>query len=231
VKKIALISAVAFMLLACSISDVSNILTPLATRTPLPIATNTVYVTPSDTPTITATLPTPTFTGTPTLVGGGFTATPTLTSANLTETPAVTGSPMDTTSTPIIGGLSLVTPPGVGFTSVKISGNILKWGGCEPSSVTFTAQVTDPITETAVLLFLGLKDPTTGETTKMGAGAIMNGNSTGIFTYTVTAKNITHYQDFPGAWVQYEMVATNGGLQRLGWTQVYQNSITISPCQ
>jgi len=65
----------------------------------------------------------------------------------------------------------------------------------------------------------------------MGAGAIMNGNSTGIFTYTVTAKNITHYQDFPSAWVQFQFVATNGGLERLGWTQIYLNSLTISRCQ
>ncbi|MGA7192794.1 MAG: hypothetical protein WBW94_04120 [Anaerolineales bacterium] len=229
-KKIALISALVMTLLACSISDVSSILTPLAKPTPLPIATNTVYVAPSDTPTITATLPTPTFTGTPTLVGGGFTATPTLTSTNLTETPAVTGSPMDTTSTSIIGGLSLVTPLGVGFTSVKISGNILKWGGCEPSSITFTARVADPINEVAVLWFYRLKSPTTGDMSKWEGGGIMNGDETGTFTYTVTVKNITNYRDYPDAWLQYQLVALDVHFNHVGYTQPYLSSITIAAC-
>jgi hypothetical protein len=220
-KKIALISALVLMLLACSVSDVSNIMSPLFTPTALPSATYTLYVTPSDTPTITPTLPTPTFTETPTLMGSGFTATP-----SLTESP----TSAFTSTVPVGVGNSITTPEYVGFSSVQISGNILRWGGCEPSSVTFTAQVVDPINETAVLLFLRLKNPSSGEMTKMGAGAIMNGNSTGTFTYTVTAKNISHYQDFPSAWVQYQLVATNGSLERLGWTQVYQNSLTISPC-
>ncbi|HUH98151.1 MAG TPA: hypothetical protein VLZ89_12370 [Anaerolineales bacterium] len=224
-KKIALISALGLMLLGCSLS---NLLSP-ATAPP-PAATNTMYVTPSSSATITATLPTPTFTGTPTLIGGGFTDTPTLSAADLTQTPAVTESPADTTSTLIISGISLATPPGVGFTAVRISGNILHWGGCEPSSITFTAHVADPVNETGVLLFLGLKSPTTGEYTGLRAGAIMNGDEAGTFTYTVTVKNITNYQDFPGAWLQYQFVATHEG-RRVGWTQVYLNSITISRCQ
>ena len=225
-KKIALISALVSTLLACSVSDVSNIMSPLFTPTALPPATNTVYVTPSDTPTITETLPTPTFTGTPTLLGSGFTATP-----SETESPTAEPSTTELTGTiPVSVGNSSLTPENVGFSSVKISGNIIRWGGCEPSSVTFTAQVVDPITETAVLLFYRLKNPSSGEMTKMGGGALMNGNATGTFTYSLTAKNIEHYQDFPGAWVQYQLVATNGSLERLGWTQIYLNSLSISPC-
>ena len=225
-KKIALISALVLMLLACSVSDVSNIMSPLFTPTALLSVTKTVYVTPSDTPTITPTLPTPTFTGTPTLLGSGFTATP-------SETESPTAEPITTEltgTTSVSVGTSALTPENAGFSSVKISGNIIRWGGCEPSSVTFTAQVVDPINETAVLLFYRLKNPSSGEMTKMGGGALMNGNATGTFTYSLTAKNITDYQDFPGAWVQYQLVATNGSLQVMGRTQVYQNSITISPC-
>lgn len=229
-KKIALISSLVLMLLACSVSDVSNVLSPLFTPTPPPLATNTVYVTPSDTPTLTATLPTPTFTGTPTLVGGGFTETPTLTDTP-TETPPPAKSTSNGTPSPDIEEGTPATPPGVGFTSVKISGNILRWGGCEPSSVTFTAHVTDPANETAVLLFYRLKSPTTGEETKMGGGALMDGDATGTFTYSLTVKNITDYQDFPGAWVQFQLVATNGGLEHLGQTKIYLNSLSISRCQ
>jgi len=229
-KKISLISALALMLLACSVSDLSNILSPLDTPTPRPSATNTVYVTSTDIPTITPTLPTPTFTETPTLVGGGFTATPALTSISLTETPAVTGSPIDTTSTSIIGGFSFLTPPGVGFTSVKISGNLLKWGGCEPSSITFTAQVADPSKVASVTLWIRLKNPTTGESTKWESGAIMNGDKTGNYTYALTPKNISHYDEFPNGWLQYQIVAVDAYFDRIGYTQQYLNNITIAPC-
>jgi len=218
-KKIALIFTLVLMLPACSVSDVTNILSPLFTPTPAPLATSTVYLTPSDTPTITATLPTPTFTDTPTLIGAGPSATPSLTETSTSAFISSTGV-----------GNSPLTPQYVGFTMVQISGNILRWGGCEPSSITFTAHVVDPISETGVLLFLGLKNPTTGESTKLQAGAIMNGDKTGTFTYVVTVKNITDYQDFPGAWLQYQLVATDNSHQRVGWTQVYLNSITISPC-
>jgi len=229
-KKIALISALVLTLLGCSVSDVSKFLPRVTAPTHLPPATNTVSVSPSDTPTITATLPTPTFTGTPTLIGGGFTSTPTMTVPPPTETPAATESSANDTATPDIAESSSATPVGVGFTSVKISGNVLHWGGCEPSSITFTAHVADPANETAVLLFYRLDNPTTGEMTKMGGGALMNGDSSGIFTYTLTAKNVTHYEDFPGAWLQFQFVATNGSLRHLGYTQIYLNSITISPC-
>ena len=151
-KKIALFSALVMMLSACTLPGASNILSSLATPTRLPPATNTAYITPSDTPTITETLPTPTFTGTPTLVGGGFTATPTLTATALTETPDLTESPMDTPM--LITG----TPPGVGFTSVKISGNVLQWGACN-FSITFTAHVADPTNETGVLAISWAEKP------------------------------------------------------------------------
>ena len=227
VKTLILVGSLILATLACSVSDLFNILFP--DSSPPPAATNTIYVTPSDTATLTATMPTPTFTGTPTLIGGGFTATPSL--ADLTEIPAITGSPMDTTLTPIIPAVSLATPPGVGFTSVKISGNILRWKGCDPSSITFTAHVSDPINEVAVLLFLRLKNQTTGEMTKWGAGAIMNGDATGTFTYTITVDNVTHYHDFPGAWLQYQFVALDVHFNHVGYTQPYLNSITVSPCQ
>jgi len=229
VKKIALICSLVLMLLACSILDFSSILSPVSA--PTPVATNTIYIAPSSTATLTATMPTPTFTGTPTLIGGGFTGTPTLDSTELSETPALTESPMDTTASPIIGGLSLATPPGVGFTSVKISGNILHWGGCEPSSIIFTAHVVDPVKEVKVLWFYRLKSPTTGDMSKWEGGGIMNGDETGTFTYTVTVEKITDYRDYPGAWLQYQLVALDVHFNHVGYTQPYLSSITISRCQ
>jgi hypothetical protein len=224
-KKIALISTLVLMLLACSVSDVSNIMSPLFTPTALSLATKTVYVTPSDTPTITETLPTPTFTGTPTLMGSGFTATP-----SETESPTVTPVASALTGTiPVSAGNSLTTPD-VGFTSVRISGNILRWGGCEPSSVTFTAQMVDPTTVASVTLWIRLSNPPSGEATKWEAGAIMKGNNTGTFTYTLTRKNISHYNEYPNAWLQYQIVARDANGNDVGRTRPYLNNITLARC-
>ena len=224
-KKIALISTLVLMLLACSVSDVSNIMSPLFTPTALSLATKTVYVTPSDTPTITETLPTPTFTGTPTLMGSGFTATP-----SETESPTVTPVASALTGTiPVSAGNSLTTPD-VGFTSVRISGNILRWGGCEPSSVTFTAQMVDPTMVASVTLWIRLSNPPSGEATKWEAGAIMNGNKTGTFTYTLTRKNISHYNEYPNAWLQYQIVARDANGNDVGRTRPYLNNITLARC-
>ena len=224
-KKIALISALALILLACSVSDVSNIMSPLFTPTALSLATKSVYVTPSDTPTITETLPTPTFTGTPTLMGSGFTATP-----SETESPTATPVASALTGTiPVNVGNSLTTPD-VGFTSVRISGNILRWGGCEPSSVTFTAQMVDPTTVASVTLWIRLSNPPSGEATKWEAGAIMNGNKTGTFTYTLTRKNISHYNEYPNAWLQYQIVARDANGNDVGRTRPYLNKITLARC-
>ncbi len=89
-------------------------------------------------------------------MGSGFTATPSETESPTAEliTTGLTGT------IPVSVGYFCLTPEYVGFSSVKISGNIIRWGGCEPSSVTFTAQVVDPVNETAVLLFYRLKNPT-----------------------------------------------------------------------
>ena len=225
-KKIALISALVLLLSACSVSDVSNIMSPLFTPTALPSATKTLYVTPTDTPTITETLPTPTFTGTPTLIGSGFTATP-------SETASPTADPVAsalTGTSPVNAGNSVTTPEYVGFTSVQISGNILRWGGCEPSSITFTAQVVDPTTVASVTLWIRLSNPPSGEATKWEAGAIMNGNKTGTFTYTLTPKNISHYDEYPNALLQYQIVAKDANGNDVGRTQPYLNNMTLARC-
>jgi hypothetical protein len=227
-KKTALISSLVVMLVACSVSDVTNLLAPPPTLTLLPSATNTLYLTPTDTPTITETLPTPTYTGTPTQLGGGFTDTPTLTLPPPTETPtsAPSGSPDNLTLAPG----SLLTTQYVGFTQIRISSSALKWGGCEPSSVTFTARVSDPATETGVLLFLRLSSPTTGEITKWEAGANMIGDKNGTFTYTVTTRNVSHITEYPNGWLHYQLKAINKNLKIVGYTQVFSNNIAVSKC-
>jgi len=227
-KKIALISSLVMVLAACSVSDVSKLMAPPPTLTPLPSATNTIYLSPTNTPTITETLPTPTYTGTPTLMGGGFTATPTWTVPVSTPTPtsAVSGTPVTSTLEPG----SLLTTQYVGFTLIRISGSAIKWGGCEPSSITFTVHVSNPATATGVLLFVRLSSPTTGEITKWETGATMISDKNGNFTYTLTPKNISHIDEYPNGWLQYQLKAIDVHLKVVGYTQPITNSIAVSKC-
>src|SRR5262249_18443632 len=148
--------------------------------TPLASATKTIVLTPSETPTITPTLPTPTYTSTPTLIYFGPTSTE-------SDTPL----PTDTFSLNANAN-GFLTPQMDGFTSVRVSGNQIFYGRCLPNSVDFTATVADPSTETSVLLFVRLVDTKTGEYTDWGGGAIMNGKR-GTFTYTLGFQNIPHY--------------------------------------
>ncbi len=226
-KTIALISSMGMMLVACSVSDVSKLLAPPPTLTSLPSATNTIFLSPTNTATITETLPTPTYTGTPTQLGGGFTLTPTFTPPpTATLSPTTSGTPGDLTLEPG----ALLTNQYVGFLQIRISSSTLRWGGCEPSSVTFTARVSDPVNETGVLLFLRLSSPTTGEMTKWGAGAQMVSDKNGSFTYTVTTKNVTHINEYPNGWLQYQFKAINAHLKIVGYTQPFLNNIAVLKC-
>ncbi len=214
-KKTGLIVLLGLFAVACSFSDIASLIPISSTPLASPAAISTL--TPSDTPTITPTLPTPTFTDTPTLVYSGSSPTP-QTFLFMTGTIGVSGT-----------DYSMLTPQ-VGFNSVRVSGNMIRWGSCEPSSVKITAYVTDPIKEHSVLLFIRLKDTKSNDMTDWGYGADMNSNQNGIFTYTVFAKTIPHYRDFLIAWVQYQLVAFDRNLHEVGRTQPYLSSLTIGPC-
>lgn len=216
-KKTHLIPFVSLLLSACSYA----ILLP-ATATPAPPAaspTSTVYVTPSWTPTLTATQPTPTFTGTPTLIYAGPTAT-------ASETPA----PTSTLGLIATKNLLDLAPQGGAFKAVTISGNQIFWGTCEPSSVRLQTQVVRGLGTHTVLLFLRLKDKNSDLTTEWGAGAIMDSDGNGTFKYTVTPSVLTHFRDFKSAWVQFQLVATDVALRVVGRTQQYLDKISIAPC-
>jgi hypothetical protein len=214
-KKTIMISLMVLMLTACTVPDASSILSVIYTPTPLPSSTSTIYVTPSSTPTITATLPTPTFTETPTLIGDIF-----------TETPAPTDTPTSAFNSPIGGTGSLTTPQYFGFTAIQISSNSIRWGGCQPSSVTFQAHLLNPSQITSVMVWFRLKNPGSGESTEWH-GAIMNGDDTGGYTYTLSVTNIPHYQEYAAnSWLQFQ-ITTNIKSVR---TQPYLNSIMISQC-
>jgi hypothetical protein len=225
-RKVALVIILGFAMLACSVSDINNLIPANPT-----VAAPTDAGTPSDTPTITPTQPTPTFTTTPTLFSSGSVSTSTLT-------------PIPTSTLWIMNsGLGVqnlnpkTTPEPYGFSSYQIGGNVLYRGNCQPNSLQVIAKPSDIIRTHYVLLFLRLQDKTSPTYTAWGSGAIMDSNGKGTFYYTLTAQNLPEYQDFDLAWIQYQFVATDNKLDLdtknfhvIGRTKVVLTGLTYSRC-
>lgn len=215
-KKASFLLVLSLLLSSCSAMP---LFPPTSTPAP-PTATFTltVYVSPTVTPSITPTQPTPTFTDTPTLIYSGPTPTP-------SSTPQPTG-----TIGLLITEVSVQGTPESGlFTSIQISGNQIFWGSCKQTFVTFKAHVIDPKAQ-LVTIWLRLQDKNSDESTDWGGGAIMDGDGNGTFTYILTYKNISHYSEFKSAWVQYQLVASDKKLNRIGATRLYLNNLSIAPC-
>ncbi|HEX8991124.1 MAG TPA: hypothetical protein VF784_05550 [Anaerolineales bacterium] len=221
-KKLGFFLLIGLLLSGCSYADITRLLATETPTVPPPTATATVYVTPSNTPSITPTQPTPTFTLTPTLIY-----------PNGTPLPSATVTPMNT---PYLQPKSISTTgsqPQVGngpFASITVSGSQLLWGGCEPSSVRATVKVAPGVPAAVVTIWLRIQSVSTGETTAWGGGAIMDRKDNGNFTYTLTPANFEHYREFPKAWGQYQFVASDARLHRLGASGLFLNNLTISQC-
>ncbi len=180
------------------------------------------------TETITPTQPTPTYTSTPTYIYSGPTPT-------LSSTPQPTGTiglliTVSATMAPLTGQI-LLTPGGPAFDSLTISGTQIYWGGsCKPTAVNIVTRTSNRFNINSVLLFTRLKDPLSDNSTDWNNGTDMLPDGTGNYTYSLTAKSIKYYQDFKMAWVQFQVVAVNKGNIVVGRTQLYLNTITITPC-
>ena len=221
-KKLAFLLLISLLLSGCSYADITSL---LATETPLPpppTETATIYVTPSNTPTITPTMPTPTYTLTPTLIY-----------PNGTPPPSATVTPVNTPYIIPKAAATTGSQPQVGngpFASITVSGSQLLWGGCEPSSVLATVKVAPGVPAAVVTIWLRLQSVSTGETTQWGGGAIMDKKGGGVFTYTLAPANFEHYREFPKAWAQYQFVASDARIHRLGASGLFLNNLTISQC-
>ncbi len=218
--KARLITLLSLLLSGCSYTE---LLPPTPTTIPSTAsATATIYMTPTQTASITATQPTPTFTGTPTLVYPNGTPVPSLTASP----PATLWRLATTSATAIVQPLGGNGP----FKTILVSGKQLYWGTCNPSTIKAAVQVADEVPAFGVMIMLRLKDVKTGDTTDWGGGAIMDKQGNGLFTYTLTAKSFTHYRDYMQALGQYQFVAYDANLKRLGASTEYLNNLTIAPC-
>ncbi len=212
IKRYAEVMLFALLFSACSsIPSLSAFLPqPSATNTSSPTVTLVPGETrlPSETPTITNT-PTPVFTRTP------------FASRTATQRPTITFPAPN---------LSVLTPGSPIFSIVQISGGLIQWGRCGgPDAINFTVRVNKVPRLYYVLLFMRMQDKYTSLGTEWGGGAIMSGNK-GVYTYTVSVDNISRYQDFDDAWLQYQIVASDSYLNHLGSSLVYYDDISITHC-
>jgi hypothetical protein len=219
----ALMTLIALTVSGCSYTDILALLPATPTSAPpTSTPTATVYMTPSETATITPTQPTPTFTLTPTLIYLNGTPIP-----SATITPPATIYVVASQSPSPAPQALLGNGP---FSTILVSGQQLNWGGCEPSSVLATVKLADGVAAAGVMIMLRLQDVQTGEHTSWGGGAIMEKQGGGVFTYTLTAHSFTHYREFQKAFGQYQFVAYDRNLQRVGASTEYLSNLTISLC-
>jgi hypothetical protein len=111
---------------------------------------------------------------------------------------------------------------------------LIRWGACGgtgPYEIKFTVRVGRAKGLYYVLLFMRLQDKYSWLGSDWFGGAIMNTDSNKtVYTYTITKDNITNYQDFDEAWLQYQIVAADRYRKVLGRSLVYQDKITILHC-
>jgi hypothetical protein len=219
----------AFVMSACTINEmIASLITPTLPPPPEETPTSIAFKTPSKTPTATIA---PTFTATPTLVDAnsdledgmeigdvaGDQPLPTL-----YVVPSVTPEPHT----------SLIGEPGSIILSMTLSSSILFWGYCDvPKYVDFDVVVAHNPRLRYVLLFMRLVDKGGNQSTAWGGGAIMEKVTGGNYTYRVRPENISHYEEFENAWIEYQVVAATGSLISLGRTPVYQQNLTLKKCQ
>jgi hypothetical protein len=228
-KKIPYLLLLTVLVSGCtSLSDVTKL---IWTPTPVPVAdtpTPRPSITPAPTQNLFATsTPTPlTFTPTVTQIGA----------ENFTPTGTATDYPTTYPTLRIpLGALgdTYFTPGASGFLTVLLSNNQMYWnsGPCEPRELKFSAFVEDTVNTDQVLLFTRLREKSdTLLVTDWNSGAIMTKGENGSYNYTLHTWNMDQYYWFKNAWLEYQLVSVDKGMNVLARTPVYDHNASLVMC-
>ncbi|MEP7137072.1 MAG: hypothetical protein ABI904_19260 [Chloroflexota bacterium] len=129
--------------------------------------------------------------------------------------------------------VTLFTPGPAPFMLLSKSTSQLVWGyNCDGSrSIKFVVQLVAPVKRLKyVLLFIRLQDKYSARQTPWGAGAIMSDNDRGTYFYEISLDQIDDHESFEDAWLQFQFVASNIYLNRLGASVVDRNSVSLTHC-
>jgi hypothetical protein len=209
-----------YIILACAILfSACSVFNSGAAATLAPPLTNTPTQAPSATPTV----PTPTFTSTPTLIVFPKTDTPIpdATLAQIINTPLSLFAPNTLTPGPKMKG----------FISVRVSEKeFYKGNKCQPASVMFTAQVSEPARSAYVVLFVRFKSKRS-EVTSEWTSITMDTKGAGTFIHELTSDEMKGVASFQNPWVQYQLVTTQANTREIGRTDIFSERLALLECK
>ena len=220
-KKILLLVC-AILISACSVNIDQFLGVP---PTPVSVPTSTVTNnTPIEVPSITPTVPTPTFTITPTMIGVKTkTFTPEPTAVTLMVQPTSAESPTPSATQEAMNG----------FVKISLSSDVFYKGkACDPVSVKFTAQVSDPQKAAYVTLFVRFKSKLVNVASKWTSIAMDKQTlGAGTFTHELVPLEMKLVDSFENAWVQYQLVATDFTSNQVGKTDIFAEKLALMNCK
>jgi len=118
----------------------------------------------------------------------------------------------------------------VGFVTVFTSKTeFYKAGVCQPTSVKFTAQVSNAAATAFVVLFVRFKSKQTGATSDWTSITIKTIGA-GTYVHDLVAEEMKSVDSFNDSWVQYQFVATDSKLHEIGRTDIVSESLSVLQC-
>jgi CSLREA domain-containing protein len=128
------------------------------------------------------------------------------------------------------------TPAALSFINPRISTEHVYYSPsfsnrhCGPTEVEFRVGLSSLKGVANVLLFVRLKEQSSGLLGEWADGIPMSSTGDGQFLATVYAENIPGAQTFGESWVQYQFVALNAGGEAIVHSEVFWN-LAFSPCR
>jgi CSLREA domain-containing protein len=142
---------------------------------------------------------------------------------------------VEATPTPTVNLTPTLTPTlpskGKPFFTVKLSaGHIYYRGtGCGDKQEQFEVLVADPKKVAAVWLFVRLKNKDGEGNTEWSEALVMTPEGSGWYTYKLAAESIPGFVKYENAYVQYQLVAVDGGNKEVDRSDVLWDVI-LSAC-
>jgi len=214
-RKIAPLSALALLLLACSLANLPPLLPGLATVPPT--YTPVLFPSPTFVP--------PTHTSTPTLIGLRPSSTPTETPVATSTLSLRTPTAMNTIIGPAISPTAM--PGATGFDSILISVSQIYTGKCGKDTVDFDVQVTYPAKVESVVIFFRTRNVLSGEETNWDRGTAMEDEGKGRFTYRL---NASRFGDQNNAWILYQLVGTDDEQNNVARSPIFSDTLSLLKC-
>jgi CSLREA domain-containing protein len=101
--------------------------------------------------------------------------------------------------------------------------------GCAGTSVRFDVGVAEPGNVAGVWLFVRLRNRDGEEFTAWGNGLVMKPAGYGKYWYELLTEDISEYDKWENAWIQYKLVAYDKNFNRVATSDVYSD-VELSAC-